>query len=83
MPEWREMQRHDIDGLTVIVKERWDRRNYQGGTEYFITVQRNEQTVHFERHPWNVWAGHCAGKLLIPIIVENAKRREALAVQST
>lgn len=77
MPQWREMYRQEVDDLTVFVKERWDRRNRLGATEYIITVERDGTFLHSERHPWNVWAGHCSGALLIPRVIKNAKRRLA------
>lgn len=77
MPQWREMRRQKVDGLTVIVNERWDRRNRHGATEYIIRVERDGALLRSERHPWNVWLGHCCGQLLIPEVIARAISRPA------
>jgi hypothetical protein len=73
MPRWQEFRREEIDGFTVIMEERMDRRNRQGATEYIVRVEQNGRFVLSDRYDWNVWLGHCGGKLLMPKILERAK----------
>lgn len=75
MPEWKERPMMEVDGMAVLVKERVDQRNRHGASEYIITVLKDGEPIHMERHPWNVWVGHCSGTLLIPEIVQRAKSR--------
>lgn len=79
MPQWREMKRTEVDGVSLVVKERWDRRNRQGATEYFIEAEIDGKLVHYERHSCHVWLGHCSGQLLLPLIAARAKAQVARA----
>jgi hypothetical protein len=74
MPTWKEFSRTQIDGFDLVVSERMDSRNHHGATEYKILVERNGELIHFERHPWNVWLGHCYGQLLLPEVAGRAAR---------
>lgn len=77
MPQWKERPPQVIDGVTLVVRERTDRRNHLGATEYIIEAYKDGNLIHFERHPWDAWEGHCSGQLLLPLIAERAKNKMA------
>lgn len=77
MPEWKHKSSELINGVEIVVRERVDRRNHHGATEYIIEVKKDEKVIHSERHPYNVWVGHCNGQILKPLIAERALKKLA------
>lgn len=75
MPQWSEKQRLEINGVTLIVEERTDRRNRQGATEYIVNTEINGTPVHQERISQSTWLGHNHGNLLLPEIAQRARTK--------
>jgi hypothetical protein len=74
MPEWSQHNKTvTVGGVDLLVRERMDSRNQHGATEYLVSARINGELILTERHPWNVWVGHCNGQLLLPLIAKRAR----------